>query len=145
MNWIVALSNFPCLYPLWRAKGDWWTFATISFVSIASFISHLAENHKHNMPGALDVSKQCSYFLNRLDEFGCVLTIARFSQLYYYKYGLYHQGVVEHPFLVLSALFAFICLKISAFLDGKPYVVMHSVWHIAIMIIMGHYLQIIYN
>ena len=56
-NVIVALSNYPAILPINTAldNRDFGTFAVINFVATASFISHLFENHKHGMPGVLNI------------------------------------------------------------------------------------------
>lgn len=67
-NLIVAVSNFPAIYPIITCyqNQDYITLITIGFVAIASLLSHVVENHKHGMPG-IGVSNQISYLLNRFD------------------------------------------------------------------------------
>ena len=57
-NLLVSLTNLTCLLPLYTTiiNKDYYTFMSILFVSLASVISHLVENHKHGMPGYIGYS-----------------------------------------------------------------------------------------
>ena len=83
-NLFLALTNLPILYPIWRSyqENDLLTFYLLCFLGVASFLSHLVENHKHSMRG-IGFSPRFSYFLNRLDVLGSLLLAARLSCLCY--------------------------------------------------------------
>lgn len=145
-NFIVAFSNLPVLLPIresWK-QGDTLTATTIGFVGLASFISHLAENHKHGMPG-IGLSKQVSYFLNRLDVLGCFLTGTRLGYLYYMKHGITIYPIAKRD--IICASFAFLLLKISECdkYNSKLkwiYIPLHSLWHISIFMIMNRFVKV---
>jgi len=137
-NLIVALSNFPCIYPISRSilQKDYLTTSIISFVASASFFSHLVENHKHGMPG-IGFSKKISYFLNRIDVLGCLLVSLRFSQLYYLKYGLSVDVILKNKLSFMMLCLPFIFLRISEYDKYNPklkniYIITHSIWHMTI-------------
>lgn len=151
-NIIVAVSNLPCLYPLYLTykHNDWLTFGCITFVSVASFVSHLIENHKHGMPG-VGYSRRASYIWNRLDVLGCVLVISRLTMLYYYKYGVNLMTVYNNKLLSTVVLLCFLILRISEYdkyneqLKSR-YMSTRCLWHVGILTCMGTYLSnIIYN
>src|SRR5665648_393423 len=99
-NLITAITNAPCIYPIYLsyAKSDYITTSILSFVSVASIVSHLAENHKHGMPGLFNISTNTSYILNRLDVFGAIMTGMRITYLYYQKFGLNVNVFFKHPY-----------------------------------------------
>ena len=148
-NWIVALTNFPVVFPLITClkRGDVLTAGVIAFVGLASFLSHLVENHKHGMPGAFGgrVSEKTSYYLNRLDVVGCMLTLCRFAGLYYFKDGISlipPLKMIDIWYLVL----AFVLLRVSEYDKYNPklkglYVATHSLWHISIFLLMNDFIQ----
>lgn len=150
-NFVVAASNFTCIYPITKAvaNGDYVTAAAISFVSAASIISHLVENHKHGMPG-IGLSKRVSYILNRFDVLGCGLVTCRLGYLYLSKYGLSLSVFSGNRLLLLGAGMAFLFLRVSEHdkYNAKLrniYMVTHCVWHLAIFKIIGWFLmKIIY-
>lgn len=152
MNWIVALSNLPVIYPIYRTftNKDFYTMASIGFVGSMSFLSHLVENHKHGMSG-IGFSTQTSYYLNRLDVFGSILTGSRFAYLYYRKFGFTIDGLINNPGLCLSTIISFLCLCYSEYDKYNPslmytYVISHCVWHISIYSIMDYFLNnVIYS
>lgn len=146
-NIVVAFSNAPCIYPLYITykNKDWITFSSVAFVSGASFVSHLFENHKHGMPG-LGLSTNTSYILNRFDVLGCVIVITRVAYLFYKKYGFDSTVVKENYLLVLAASLCGICLRISEYDKYNPklktmYIATHSVWHVGIFLVMGRFLS----
>lgn len=91
-NLLVALSNVLCYYPIRTAlqNSDYLTASSIIFVSVFSVVSHLVENHKHGMTG-IWLSKEVSYFLNRLDVLSCFIVIIRFGYLFYSKFSIDHH------------------------------------------------------
>lgn len=140
-NIILAVSNFTCLSPLIFSfkNKDFITFGCILFVSLASFSSHLIENHKHGMEG-IGFSKRTSYVLNRLDVFGCLITTSRFLYLYIMKHGITFDK------RLLIYLFPLILLRISEYdkynvqLKNR-YVVCHTLWHFSVFVCMKDFLQ----
>jgi hypothetical protein len=146
-NLLVAFSNFPCVYPISQSydKGDYLTTSVIAFVSIASFVSHLIENHKHGMPG-IGFSKKVSYYSNRLDVLGCVLAGSRFAYLYYAKYGLPIDIILANKLTFLLLTGPVILLKISEYDKYNPklkyrYIITHSIWHMSIFMAMNYFLS----
>jgi len=151
-NIVVAVSNFPAIYPINTAfiDGDFWTAVTIGYVTVASFISHLFENHKHGMPGVLSLwniypPPIISYVLNRLDVIGAGMTMARFGYLYYSKYGTSTLFFLNHPYFTLSLIATFCLLIISEYDKFNPdlkksYIITHCLWHICIFTIMDWFL-----
>ena len=152
-NVVVAASNFTCVYPLWKSisVGDYVTSGVLSFVAGASIVSHLAENHKHGMPG-IGWSKRTSYILNRLDVLGCLLTAGRLGYMYYSRYGLTLSPMMDDKLLLATSLIAFGFLRISEFDKSSDpqlrtlYMVTHSIWHVTIFKLIGCFLgQVLYG
>lgn len=150
-NIIVAASNATCVYPICKAVAnrDYLTAGALSFVSAASIVSHLVENHKHGMPG-IGVSKRVSYILNRFDVLGCGLVALRLGYLYASKYGLSPSILMNNKWLLVGALIAGLCLGISEHdkYNAKlqnVYMATHCVWHLAIFKLMDMFLtKVIY-
>ena len=96
-NFIVAISNFPAILPIYTSiiNNDLTTTVAILFVALASFFSHIVENHKHGMPG-IGYSMQTSYFLNRLDVLGCFFVVLRLSYIFYEKYGISFAPIIKY-------------------------------------------------
>lgn len=120
-NIVVALSNFPAVYPIYHAycQGDILTTSIVAYVATASFVSHLFENHKHGMPGVLSLwnihpNTKISYILNRLDVLGAGLTILRFGSLYYDRYQ-------SPAFLLKHKLFTTLLISSFGFLFISEY------------------------
>jgi hypothetical protein len=148
-NSLVALSNFGCLWPLSLSfrERDYWTFLSIGFVSMASFVSHLIENHKHGMPG-IGFSKKISYIWNRIDIAGCGIIITRLIQLYVSKYGVTVYPLYNQKNILMYPIIGFICMCISEYDKFNPalktrYIFFHCLWHGLIFHSMHQYLRII--
>lgn len=147
-NILVALSNITCIYPIYIAwmHRDRATAYVISFVAVASFISHLVENHKHNMPG-IGFTKKVSFWLNRMDVLGCMITTLRFLQIFHLRYAFSVNAIRHNKLIFFSYCLPFILLAIS---ENKPdkhnpkkrtlYIATHSIWHLTIFATMGHFL-----
>ncbi|AYV85002.1 MAG: hypothetical protein Satyrvirus2_13 [Satyrvirus sp.] len=147
-NFVVAFSNLPCIYPIIKSiiNRDYITAAAITFVSIASFVSHLVENHKHGMPG-IGFSKKTSYILNRFDVLGCVLVIFRFDYLFYQRNMFSYEFFLKHKIFFICACIPPILLIISEYDKYNPklkyrYIITHSIWHASIFVLMGKFLSI---
>ena len=147
MNLVLALSNFPVIYPVYQSiiNNDYWTTVPIVFVGAMSFVSHLVENHKHGMPG-IGFSESTSYILNRLDVLGSIMTGSRFAYLYYQKFGFSLTGIVQNKFLFCWALLSFLFLRISEYDKYNPklqnkYIVTHCAWHFNIYMVMNYFLK----
>ncbi len=145
-NILVALTNLPAILSIRIAwmKGDTLTMLTLINVGLASFASHLFENHKHGMPG-LGLSSQVSYYLNRLDVIGCSLTTLRLGYLYYQKYGITIFPIKYKD--IVFALISFLLLRISEYDKYNSrlkwiYLPFHSLWHISIFILMHRFLKV---
>ena len=137
-NLLVAFSNFPALNVIKSAYdcGDLITTSIVTFVALASFTSHLFECHKHGMPG-LGLSTQVSYILNRMDFTGAVLTGLRFGYLYYMKYGMSYDILLQNKLLVCIAIVGAILNIISEYDQNNPnlkwiYIPTHMAWHIIV-------------
>ena len=74
-NLIVALTNFPALLSIKKTllHDDYKTCGILIFLTTWSVISHLIQNHKHNMPGIGNFSISTSKLTNYLDIVGSVL------------------------------------------------------------------------
>ena len=152
-NLVVALSNAPALYPIYISfkNNDYITFNCILFVTLASFISHLFENHKHGMLGIIYINKNVSYLLNRFDVVGCIIVMTRFIYLYYSKYGYNLNLIVENRLYFTALICSFGLNQLSEYDKYNPelksmYIVTHSIWHISVFCLMGYFLsKFIYN
>ena len=147
-NLITAFTNITCIFPIYRAliQGDKVTASVLGFVSMASFVSHLAENHKHGMIGLFDVSQNTSWILNRIDVLGSILTIGRLMCLYYVKFGLNLSPVISNPIQWFLMLLPIVFLKISEYDKYNAslrdmYLVTHSMWHLSVFLSMDYYLK----
>jgi len=146
-NLIVAFSNIPCLWSISQAfrNNDLLTAGIIANVGLASFLSHLVENHKHGMPG-IGFSNKISYYLNRMDVAGCIFVISRLLYLYYHKYGCNLNPIVDDLQLCTLLLVSLHLLRISEFDKYNPelkyiYIATHSFWHISIFTTMNLFLS----
>lgn len=154
-NILVAGSNVFGLCPIMRSyqRQDYITTGAIGFVTGASFLSHLIENHKHGMPGlaCFGFSTNTSYFLNRLDILGCILVSCRLGYLYLKKHSLSLRPILNSKYLLIGSLFALSLNLISEYdkyninLKGM-YIMTHICWHTSIFLIIDKFLQnIIYQ
>lgn len=144
----MALTNIPAISPIYTTfmKGDSLTLVSIAFVALASFVSHLVENHKHGMPGleyGFLKSQTISYVLNRIDVIGCYLALARFGYLlvYHQSYVIYITWVDQFQLALALAL-----LCISEYDKYNPalkpiYIMTHSAWHVYIFYLMHKFLN----
>ena len=147
-NFITAVTNITCCIPIYYSyiNSDIKTMVAISLVSIASIISHLAENHKHGMPGCLNMTHQQSFLLNRLDVLGCLVTIMRFGYLYWKKYSWSLSPLLKNPIRLLCLIAPIILLRISEYdnmnKNLRPrYLFFHSLWHLTIFPSMAYFLN----
>lgn len=146
-NLLVAVSNIPCLYPIYVAmtNKDYLTTAALTFVSGASFTSHLVENHKHGMPG-IGFSKTVSYYLNRLDVLGCILVSSRLAYLYWQNHGLNFNLIINNKLTFAIYLLPIIFLRISEYDKYNAalrnrYIITHCIWHISVFTMIGRFLK----
>lgn len=147
-NLWMCINNIPAVLPLWSSlkHNDITTFLSVGFVSFMSAISHLVENHKHGMPGWINVSKNVSIITNKLDVLGSFLIITRMTYLYYNKYGIDISMLVSNWKLLLCVMMSVMCLKISEYdnqnvLIKRRYLVLHTIWHVTIYPLMFIYLE----
>ena len=146
-NWTVASSNLAAYYPLilMYVSSDWISFLCLLNVSVASFVSHLFECHKHGMPGN-GVSERTSYLLNRWDVGGCIVFAARFAYIYIDRYGPTPWPLVSNGLwpVFVGFLLANAFLRISEYdkynADRKErYIITHCAWHLLIFQGIGLY------
>jgi hypothetical protein len=143
-NLITSITNITCIYPIYRSfiRKDWITMSTLSFVSAASVISHLAENHKHGMPGLFNIDPYISFLLNRADVFGSIMTISRLIWLYYQKNGINFTFTMEWILMLLPLIF----LRVSEYDKYNVklrtmYLITHSIWHLSVFLSMDYFLK----
>ena len=147
-NIIVALTNYPALKAIDTAFGnnDPLTALLIGFAGSASFISHLVENHKHNMPGFFpNCSHKTSYLLNRVDVLGVVVLGIRVTSLYYHHYGISPIFFTRYPVFTGCLLLSCGLNLISERWDyvasrKKLFILTHSLWHLSIFSLLNIFL-----
>lgn len=146
-NLIVALTNYTCVYPIYTSisNNDYTTTLCITFVALFSFLSHLVENHKHNMPG-IGVSKKWSIILNKLDVLGCWIVIIRICCLYCVIHGFDFNILLKNYYLLLVYVNLLIILKESETdVHNKNlkfgYILLHSVWHLCVFMLLNQFLM----
>ena len=125
-NMLCAVTNLCAYWPITNAfnNGDVCTGTILSYVATASFISHLVECHKFDMPG-VGFSTRTSYILNRMDVLGCALVGFRLSYL------VAQHGLTQR--LALCGLGA-LCLNVISCHGHNSktfYLVTHNLWHVA--------------
>lgn len=144
LNLLTSVTNFTAYYPIAYAmqRKDYLTASTIALAAGASIISHLFESHKHNMWG-FGTNVEVSYYLNRMDVVGVVLTVSRCAYLWYQS----NLGVTlfKHHFeLCLAAAGAYICNLISEQDSGYYYYLpLHCIWHMSIFLILQRFLILV--
>ena len=127
-NWIVASSNAPALVAIWFAAAaeDYPSAVLLVLAAFFSFGSHLVENHKHGMPGAIQGR---SIGWNRCDRAAVVWCCLRAVYLF-----VWHRW--PSLWLLLSMAF-FAAFNLASEWDKTRdtkwfYVMLHCVWHIGI-------------
>lgn len=149
-NLVVAITNITVILPLYSMylKGDYVTFFCVFYVGLASFISHLFENHKHCMPGIYKISSRNSYRLNRLDVLGVILVGFRFIILFYQMKNKIMQILIDNMDLIYKLL---ILISLNLYSESDKhnpnfktkYIISHSLWHIGIFIYINNIYKII--
>lgn len=136
-NLITAITNITCIFPIYRTviQKDWIMTGILLFVSIASVVLHLAENHK-------DVSTDTSWLLSKFYVAGFIMTIGCLIYLYYMKFDTDLKPMTSNPILLFPLLF----LRISEY--GKYnselqdiYLVTRSIWHLSVFLSIDYYLK----
>ena len=150
-NLFVALTNFPIVLPLRAAlkNRDYVTVFTVGFVGVASFLSHLVENHKHEMPGFLslfgiDFPLEWSYGLNRCDVLGVILVSLRFGQIYHQRFGWCFRPIIQKGCLV-KWVFA-VCLNLFSEHGTElkwVYLITHCAWHFWVFVLMEEFYYLV--
>lgn len=140
-NLLVAISNINCIFPLALSfqHKDFYTFLSLLFVSTASFVSHLVENHKHGMLGLPFISQQTSYIWNRFDVLGCIIVFTRFLYLYYGRHGCNLEILLHNRLLVIGLMGLGLILFISEYDKYNAnlkvlYIITHCIWHLGIFL-----------
>ena len=145
-NLWMALTNLPILAPIHLAckNNDYWSCFVVGFVFVASFVSHLVENHKHGMPGFIKVSERVSYWWNRADVFGCGLVVGWAIVLYVVHRPpiTYWDVLVTGVSLVINVVSEYD--KYNASLKWVPYMMLHSIWHVMAGYLLFMFLHKIY-
>ena len=143
-NLLTAGSIFPCVFPIWcaLAAGDIITACCLIFVSVASVISHLWENHKHGMKSITPINKSTSIILCQIDKFAAICTIIRLIYLYVQIYGFDFSRLLSYPLMFLPFLFLFV----SEYDKYNPklkwmYLATHPIWHLTAFIAMDFFLK----
>lgn len=150
-NLIVALTNAPALFPLYKlySKGDYLSTGILSGLTLASFGSHLVENHKHNMKGVFpSLPLKISYWACKTDVLFSGLTAIRMAYLYYKKFGFSLRIILRHPSLLLFAPVVALLGYVSEFDQYNPdlkrfYMLSHSLWHIGIFTLLNEFVRIV--
>src|SRR5665647_1411084 len=78
LNLIVALSNLYCVYPAlaYYQRKEYFSCLIIILSGLSSFIYHLIENIKHNMPGVgILTERQYQYMLLNLDRIFAIMAV----------------------------------------------------------------------
>ena len=150
-NIVNALSNYPVLNVIHTSlkRQDYVTASIGIFIGIASPLSHIAEKHKHGLPGVFNITKHQSYLLNRLDVLGATMTFARAIYLYYINYGCSLDYFANNPtftgLLLVAGAMNLISEKIPYIAnDHLLYTITHSTWHILIFTLLNTFLINIY-
>ena len=146
-NIINAFSNLTAVDTLITClqQKDYTTVFCIIFAALSSFFSHLAENHKHNLPGVLGLTPRQSYILNRIDVLAVSVTIAKMIVIYYHRYGTSLFYFKIHPKFTLLLLIALILNlaseRVPVIAENPAYYSWcHSTWHILIFILVREFL-----
>lgn len=140
-NAIVALSNIYAIFPIYNTykQKDYISCATISFVSLASFTSHLFESHKHGMWG-FGCPQDVSYMLNRFDVIGSFLTSARVAYILYNN-----MNKLTTKNIIMTGI-AFMFLRVSEYDKYNEklkwmYIPTHCIWHYMVFKLLNDVLQ----
>ena len=141
-NLINAFTNFPFIFA--AKAADPITRKFIFAAGVSSAIYHLFENHKHNIHGITTVSRQTSYYLNRLDVLSANMLIIRMLHVYYTRYGFTGEYFTNHPWFSMFLLGSFSCNLISEYyppIANKPalYTIVHSTWHLSVFMLVWHF------
>ena len=138
-NIILAITNLSAILPIYLSviHNDRYTAAVLLAVAIASFLSHLVENHKHGMPG-IGFPRIISIVLNKIDVVCCIFVFARIGYISVATYVSKIFWLIINKNIYLYAL-PLILNIVSEYDKYNPkykyfYVWIHSVWHISIFI-----------
>jgi hypothetical protein len=154
-NLIVALSNITCIFPIINSSprnGINLLTLLVVHASFWSFISHLYENHKHNM-GLKIHSKEISRTANSLNIMAAQMVLMYMVPMLTVRHldwtGTFMtliQWVVMTPLYIFElnpALFiltlcsAWFGIYAEYFSDTKiKYVITHSIWNFSIFILL---------
>lgn len=131
LNILLALTNVIGLIPVYSCyvRGDIPTALILFYTVTFSFLSHLVENHKHDMIG-IGLSRRHSYILNRLDVLFCFITLFRFLQVY----NIFR----DYRFVTFTLKLLIINLISEYYTPRHMYVITHSIWHVGIYLLMNN-------
>ncbi len=150
-NILVAGSNFGAIKVIQSTllNDDYITYIVVSYVAVASFISHLFENHKHGMPGWY-LSPEVSYLLELLGVTGVILTVTRFCYLYYINYGLTVDVLKPHLNEICVGVFGIFFNLLSEHDKYNKelkavYIISHMLWHMIIFEVMNYFYIVLFT
>ncbi len=139
-NVFITLTSFVAIVPMAKAQEyhDYPTFLAILFVAVASVVSHLFQSDKHGMHG-FNCPEQTSYWLTKIDCFGCVILLIRMLMITPIATFRAHGEMIIMTFV----------LNLISEYDQTPetklfFLITHSLWHIFVFILLGHLLQDVY-
>lgn len=155
-NIVIALSSLIFVNPAKVALDaqDDITYNLIVFVMVASFLSHLLENHKMGSRGIrFDMTKKdarsMSIKFNWIDRIAAYATFARFVYLYFTSCtDLRHSGCVkvsndDWTMLGITFLIGFLS-EIRVGNMWAHHVPLHCMWHFMMARNMTNFLQKLY-
>ncbi len=144
-NILIACSNYPAIKIIQSTQNnnDIITYIILLFTISISFLSHLFENHKHGMSGWY-LSRDWSFFLNRLDLLGVIVTLSRFLYLYYIKYGWDLSVLIPHQYPLFLTFSGIVFNIISEYDQQNPelkaiYIIAHIMWHLIFFDVMDYF------
>lgn len=143
-NLIVASTNCLAYFPIITSfnQEDYLTCFLLVFVATASFISHLVQNHKHDMPGMFDFSHNISIWTNYLDILGCILVVNRLLHLFYERWKWNKELIlIIYHFVLAYAL----NLVSENTISKNTFIICHSLWHLLIFTTIDELLEYLYK
>lgn len=137
----MGISYLPAIFPILTAgrQHDWLTVGAVSFVTVASFVSNLVENHKDGS------STKVSYW-NRFNVLGRYFVMAQFLYLYYNRHGTSLEPILQQPELIIRVALYLVFLIIMEYDKTDPrfkkmYMALHCAWRIGIFAAMSFFLR----
>ena len=149
-NWLLALSNAPCLWGMVVAGGvlDHSTALIVLIAGMFSFVFHLGESGRHGLAGCLALEHSEVMYWHSLDLLGVSMVIGR--MIYLIGYDQLLPFLSAHIGLTGSLGLALILNLVSERFPPiaqypRRYAIVHSLWHVSIFSLLGLTLTAIYN